>query len=84
MGVVGAGQLARMLQGPAVELGVQLSVLAESADASAALVVPSAPVGDHTGEPVHETGRFRVDHAENCTYQISELPPHDRPQDRSD
>jgi len=37
-----------MLQAPAVALGVQLSVLAESPDASAALVIPSAPVGDHT------------------------------------
>src|SRR3954452_19385092 len=37
-----------MMQGPAVELGVQLSVLAESDTAAAALVVPSAPVGDHT------------------------------------
>jgi 5-(carboxyamino)imidazole ribonucleotide synthase len=48
VGVVGGGQLARMMQGPAVELGIQLSVLAESESAAAALVVPSAPVGDHT------------------------------------
>ena len=48
VGVIGGGQLARMMQGPAVELGVQLSVLAEAPDASAALVVPSAPVGSHT------------------------------------
>jgi len=48
VGVVGAGQLARMMQGPAIELGIQLSVLAESADAAAALVIPSAPVGEHT------------------------------------
>ncbi len=47
VGVIGGGQLARMLQAPAVALGVQLSVLAEAEDASAALVVPSAPVGDH-------------------------------------
>lgn len=48
VGVIGGGQLARMLQAPAVALGVQLSVLAEADDASAALVIPSAPVGDHT------------------------------------
>ena len=48
VGVIGGGQLARMMQGPAVELGVQLSVLAEAPDAAAALVVPSAPVGSHT------------------------------------
>lgn len=47
VGVIGGGQLARMLQAPAVALGVQLSVLAEADDASAALVIPSAPVGDH-------------------------------------
>lgn len=36
-----------MCQPPAVALSITLSVLAESADASAALVVPSSPVGDH-------------------------------------
>jgi 5-(carboxyamino)imidazole ribonucleotide synthase len=36
-----------MCQPPSVGLSITLSVLAESADASAALVIPSAPVGDH-------------------------------------
>ncbi|MEO8519640.1 MAG: 5-(carboxyamino)imidazole ribonucleotide synthase [Dermatophilaceae bacterium] len=48
VGIIGGGQLARMCQPPAVGLSITLSVLAESADASAALVVPSSPVGDHT------------------------------------
>ncbi|MGG5257946.1 5-(carboxyamino)imidazole ribonucleotide synthase [Phycicoccus avicenniae] len=48
VGIVGGGQLARMCAGPAAELGLTLSVLAEAPDASAALVVPSSPVGDHT------------------------------------
>ncbi|MFQ6171984.1 5-(carboxyamino)imidazole ribonucleotide synthase [Oryzobacter sp. R7] len=48
VGIVGGGQLARMCAGPAAELGVTLSVLAESDEASAALVIPSAPVGEHT------------------------------------
>ncbi|EWT07563.1 phosphoribosylaminoimidazole carboxylase [Intrasporangium chromatireducens Q5-1] len=48
VGVVGGGQLARMMQGPAIELGIQLSVLAEDAYAAAALAIPSAPVGEHT------------------------------------
>lgn len=48
VGVVGGGQLARMMQGAAIELGIQLSVLAEDEDASAALVIPSAPIGAHT------------------------------------
>ncbi len=37
-----------MCAGPAAELGITLSVLAEAQDASAALVVPSSPVGEHT------------------------------------
>ncbi|MGL4744367.1 MAG: 5-(carboxyamino)imidazole ribonucleotide synthase [Dermatophilaceae bacterium] len=45
VGIVGGGQLARMCAGPAAELGLTLSVLAEAPDSSAALVVPSAPVG---------------------------------------
>ena len=47
VGVVGAGQLARMMQPSAIELGVRLRVLAESPQASAAQVIPDAPVGDH-------------------------------------
>ena len=48
VGIVGGGQLARMCAGPAAELGITLSVLSESPAAAAALVVPHAPVGDHT------------------------------------
>ncbi len=47
VGMVGGGQLARMTQPAAVALGVRLRVLAEAPDASAAQVVPDAPVGDH-------------------------------------
>ena len=48
VGIIGGGQLARMCQPPAVGLSITLSVLAEAADASAALVIPSSPVGNHT------------------------------------
>ena len=48
VGVLGGGQLARMMQPPAVALGIRLRVLAEDPAASAAQVVPDAPVGDHT------------------------------------
>lgn len=48
VGIVGGGQLARMCAAPAGELAVTLSVLAESPDAPAAQVIPSAPVGSHT------------------------------------
>jgi len=47
VGVVGGGQLARMMQPPAIAMGVRLRVLAESSTASAALAVHEAPVGDH-------------------------------------
>jgi 5-(carboxyamino)imidazole ribonucleotide synthase len=45
VGIVGAGQLARMCQPPAVAMSVTLSVLAESGADSAALVVPDVLVG---------------------------------------
>jgi 5-(carboxyamino)imidazole ribonucleotide synthase len=47
VGVVGAGQLARMMQQAAIGLGVPLRLFAESADASAAQVVPATSVGDY-------------------------------------
>jgi 5-(carboxyamino)imidazole ribonucleotide synthase len=47
VGVVGAGQLARMMQQAAIGLGVPLSLLAESGDAAAAQVVPATTVGDY-------------------------------------
>ncbi|RJK95327.1 5-(carboxyamino)imidazole ribonucleotide synthase [Vallicoccus soli] len=47
VGVVGGGQLARMMQPAAVALGVRLRVLADRADDSAAQVVPDTVVGDY-------------------------------------
>ena len=46
IGIVGGGQLARMMAGAAAELGVPFRVLAEAPDASAAQVAPHV-VGDH-------------------------------------
>lgn len=48
IGVVGGGQLARMMAPPAVELGLELRVLAEGPDVSAVAAVPKATVGDYT------------------------------------
>ncbi len=45
MAVVGGGQLARMMAGPATALGLHLRVLVEAPDASAAQAVADAPVG---------------------------------------
>src|SRR5215472_11570988 len=47
VGMVGAGQLARMTAAAAIGLGVRFRVLAESADDSAAQVCADAPVGDY-------------------------------------
>lgn len=45
VGVVGGGQLARMMAQPAIGLGITLRVLARAAEDSAALVVPRTDVG---------------------------------------
>ncbi len=45
VGVVGGGQLARMMAPPAIALGITLEVLARDAQDSAALVVPGTTVG---------------------------------------
>ncbi|MEO8220945.1 MAG: 5-(carboxyamino)imidazole ribonucleotide synthase [Specibacter sp.] len=47
IGVVGGGQLARMMAPAAVALGFELRVLAESPEVCAVPVVATAPVGDY-------------------------------------
>ncbi|MFI9589356.1 5-(carboxyamino)imidazole ribonucleotide synthase [Nonomuraea sp. NPDC052265] len=47
VGVVGAGQLARMTQQPAIALGVELRVLAAAPGESAARVIVDTRVGDY-------------------------------------
>ncbi|PZG16686.1 5-(carboxyamino)imidazole ribonucleotide synthase [Nonomuraea aridisoli] len=47
VGIVGAGQLARMSQPPAIALGVELRVLANNRDESAARVIVDTRVGDY-------------------------------------
>ncbi|MGX1161852.1 5-(carboxyamino)imidazole ribonucleotide synthase [Arthrobacter sp. SLBN-100] len=47
IGVVGGGQLARMMAPAATALGFELRVLAESDDVSAVPAVSSSPVGDY-------------------------------------
>ncbi|MGZ4601793.1 5-(carboxyamino)imidazole ribonucleotide synthase [Oryzihumus sp.] len=72
VGIIGGGQLARMCQPPAVGLAVTLSVLAETPDASAALVVPSAPVGDYTDV---ETVRAWARSCDVVTFDHEHVPP---------
>nr|WP_055506613.1 5-(carboxyamino)imidazole ribonucleotide synthase [Nonomuraea pusilla] len=47
VGIVGAGQLARMSQQPAIALGVELRVLANAPDESAARVIVDTRIGDY-------------------------------------
>jgi 5-(carboxyamino)imidazole ribonucleotide synthase len=47
VGVVGGGQLARMMQQPAIALGVRLRLLADSMHDSAAQVIRDVVVGDY-------------------------------------
>jgi len=47
VGMVGAGQLARMTHQAAISLGQSLRILAASAEDGAALVAPDVVVGDH-------------------------------------
>ncbi len=45
VGIIGGGQLARMSQQPAIALGIQLHVLADSGHDSASQVIPAMSVG---------------------------------------
>jgi 5-(carboxyamino)imidazole ribonucleotide synthase len=51
VGMVGAGQLARMTAGPAAELGVHFRVLAAARDESAAQVTADTVLGDYRSGP---------------------------------
>ncbi|MFI7698186.1 5-(carboxyamino)imidazole ribonucleotide synthase [Nonomuraea sp. NPDC049480] len=60
VGIVGAGQLARMSQQPAIALGVELRVLAGAPDESAARVIVDTRIGDY-----RDLGDLR-DFAQGC------------------
>ncbi|HLS45473.1 MAG TPA: 5-(carboxyamino)imidazole ribonucleotide synthase [Ornithinicoccus sp.] len=72
VGIIGGGQLARMSQQPAIALSITLSVLAESPTASAALVVPHSPVGDHTDV---EQVRAFAHEVDVVTFDHEHVPP---------
>lgn len=61
IGVVGAGQLARMMQQSAIALGVPLRLLAEDAGAAAARVIPDSLIGDYTDLDLLRTWAKSVD-----------------------
>jgi 5-(carboxyamino)imidazole ribonucleotide synthase len=48
VGIIGAGQLARMMHEASIGLGIKVKLLAEAADSSAAQVIADVRVGDYT------------------------------------
>lgn len=69
--VIGDGQLARMMQTEAIELGVETRVLAASEDASAAQVFGDVRLGDYTKL---EDLRAIVDGADAVTFDHEHVP----------
>ncbi len=70
--VIGGGQLARMMQQPAIALGIRLRLLAEGPDVSAAQVIGDHVVGSHT-----DLGDLRVAVADApvVTFDHEHVPP---------
>ncbi len=50
IGVIGGGQLARMMYAPATKLGIELHLLAEGPDVGAARIFKHVSVGDYTDQ----------------------------------
>lgn len=72
VGVIGGGQLARMMQSSAIELGLDLRLLAEGADVSAAAVVVRTTVGDYRDE---ETVLAFARDCDVVTFDHEHVPP---------
>ena len=72
LAVIGGGQLARMMQPPAIALGLRIRLLAEGPDVSAAQVIPDPVVGDHT---VLADLRAVVADAPVVTFDHEHVPP---------
>ena len=72
VGIVGAGQLARMCQPPAVALSIPLAVLATAEDESAALVIPDAPIG---GADDVDAIRRLAGRSDVVTFDHEHVPP---------
>lgn len=72
IGVIGGGQLARMMAPAAEALGVRFSVLAETADAPATQVINEVTVGDYTDYPTLKAFAETVD---VITFDHEHVPP---------
>ena len=71
VGIIGGGQLARMMYAASVGLGVRVRLLAEGPDVSAATVVHDVTVGDYT-DP--ETVRAFADGCDVITFDHEHVP----------
>jgi len=72
VGIIGGGQLARMMHAAGIGLGIRVALLAEGPDVSAAQVVHDVTVGDYT-DPATVTA-----FAERCdvvTFDHEHVPP---------
>lgn len=78
IGVIGAGQLARMMYAPSVCLGLNLHLLAETPDSSAARVFSTVHVGDYNTPGVvsdfaHSVQAITFDHEHVPTSLLTQL-----------
>ncbi|CAA9414970.1 MAG: N5-carboxyaminoimidazole ribonucleotide synthase [uncultured Propionibacteriaceae bacterium] len=72
VGIIGGGQLARMMHAASIGLGVTVRLLAEGPDVSAAGVVHDVTVGDYT-DPA--TVRAFADRCDVITFDHEHVPP---------
>ena len=71
IGIVGGGQLARMMNEAATPLGLRVRLLAEAPQTSAAQVVPATTVGDYADEA---TVLAFADHVDAVTFDHEHVP----------
>src|SRR5699024_6666476 len=71
IGVVGAGQLARMMLGPAIELGLETTLLATAPQESAAAVAARVRIGRHDDE---EAVRALAGEVDAITFDHEHVP----------
>jgi 5-(carboxyamino)imidazole ribonucleotide synthase len=71
VGIVGGGQLARMMYEASIGLGIRVALLAEGPDVSAAQVVHDVTVGDYTD---HDTLRAFAGRVDVITFDHEHVP----------
>ena len=72
VGIIGGGQLARMMHAASIGLGIRVRLLAEGPDVSAAQVVHDVSVGDYTDA---ETVRAFAADCDVITFDHEHVPP---------